>query len=47
MIHRNFNDKIEIAKRNDIFDATSVSNMPNINMEKTPCCTSRASILYC
>ena len=30
----NFNDKIAIAKRNDIFDATSVSNKPNINIEK-------------
>ena len=29
-----FNDKIEIAKRNDIFDSTSLSNKPNINMGK-------------
>ena len=30
----NFNDKIAIAKRNDIFDATSLGNKPNINIEK-------------
>lgn len=30
----NFEDKIAIAKRNDIFEATSLSNKPNINMEK-------------
>jgi hypothetical protein len=30
----NFNDKINIAKRNDIFEATSLGNKPNINIEK-------------
>ena len=31
----NFNDKIAIAKRNNIFDETSpIPNMPNINIEK-------------
>lgn len=30
----NFNDKIAIAKRNDIFDATSLGNKPNINIGK-------------
>lgn len=29
-----YEDKLEIAKRNDIFDATSVGNKPNINIEK-------------
>jgi hypothetical protein len=29
-----FEDKLAIARRNDIFDATSVGNKPNINMEK-------------
>ena len=29
-----FEDKLAIAKRNDVFDATSVGNKPNINMEK-------------
>lgn len=30
----NFIDKIAIAKRNNIFDATSLGNKPNINIEK-------------
>ena len=29
-----YEEKLEIAKRNDIFDATSVGNKPNINIEK-------------
>ena len=29
-----FEEKLEIARRNDIFDATSIGNKPNINMEK-------------
>ena len=30
----NFEEKIAIAQRNDVFDATSLGNKPNINIEK-------------
>lgn len=29
-----YEEKLEIAKRNDIFDATSIGNKPNINIDK-------------